>query len=146
MQNKPVALVIGANKGIGLQIAKYLAAHGFTVLIGSRNLEQGETAAKSVGAHARALQLDVTSQASSPPRQNASGTSSAVSTYSWYILISPYSQNYSSLIARRNCANVATPELCSDKQNVRRHDWSLFGLFCDLVWLSLGSNRAAVLR
>jgi NAD(P)-dependent dehydrogenase (short-subunit alcohol dehydrogenase family) len=64
MQGKPVALVTGANKGIGLQIAKDLAAHGFTVLVGSRNLEHGETAAKSVGADARALQLDVTNHAS----------------------------------------------------------------------------------
>jgi len=64
MQDKPVALVTGANKGIGLQTAKDLAAHGFTVLVGSRNLEHGETAAKSVGADARALQLDVTNQAS----------------------------------------------------------------------------------
>ncbi len=32
-------------QGIGLQIAKDLAAHGFTVLIGSRNLGRGETAA-----------------------------------------------------------------------------------------------------
>ncbi|MCZ8511749.1 SDR family NAD(P)-dependent oxidoreductase [Paenibacillus filicis] len=62
MQDKPVALVTGANKGIGLQIAKDLAAHGFTVLVGSRNLENGETAVKSVGADARALQLDVTNQ------------------------------------------------------------------------------------
>ena len=64
MQDKPVALVTGANKGIGLQIAKDLAAHGFTVLVGSRSLERGETAAKSVGADARAVQLDVTNQAS----------------------------------------------------------------------------------
>ena len=64
MQDKPVALVTGANKGIGLQIAKDLAAHGFTVLVGSRNLKDGETAAKSVGADARAIQLDVTNQAS----------------------------------------------------------------------------------
>ena len=64
MQDKPVALVTGANKGIGLQIAKDLAAHGFTVLVGSRNLELGGMAAKSVGADARALQLDVTNQAS----------------------------------------------------------------------------------
>ena len=64
MQDKPVALVTGANKGIGLQIARDLAAHGFTVLVGSRNLKGGEAAAKSVGADARALQLDVTNQAS----------------------------------------------------------------------------------
>ena len=64
MQDKPVALVTGANKGIGLQIAKDLANHGLTVLVGSRNLEGGQTAAKSVGADARAVQLDVTNQAS----------------------------------------------------------------------------------
>ncbi len=64
MHNKPVALVTGANQGIGLQIAKDLAAHGFTVLVGSRNLERGEAAAKEVGPDARALQLDVTDQAS----------------------------------------------------------------------------------
>jgi NAD(P)-dependent dehydrogenase (short-subunit alcohol dehydrogenase family) len=64
MQDKSVALVTGANQGIGLQIAKDLVAHGFTVLVGSRNLERGETAAKEVGPDARALQLDVTDQAS----------------------------------------------------------------------------------
>ncbi|MFM0246031.1 SDR family oxidoreductase [Paraburkholderia sediminicola] len=64
MQDKPVALVTGANQGIGLQIAKDLAAHGFTVLVGSRNLERGEAAAREVGPDAHALQLDVTDQAS----------------------------------------------------------------------------------
>jgi NAD(P)-dependent dehydrogenase (short-subunit alcohol dehydrogenase family) len=64
MNQKPVALVTGANKGIGLQIAKDLAAHGFTVLVGSRNLEHGVAAAQSVGPDACVLQLDVTSQAS----------------------------------------------------------------------------------
>jgi NAD(P)-dependent dehydrogenase (short-subunit alcohol dehydrogenase family) len=64
MQEKPVALVTGANQGIGLQIAKNLAAHGFTVLVGSRSLERGEAAAKEVGPDARALQLDVRDQIS----------------------------------------------------------------------------------
>jgi NAD(P)-dependent dehydrogenase (short-subunit alcohol dehydrogenase family) len=64
MQDKSVALVTGANQGIGLQIAKDLAAHGFTVLVGSRSLEKGETAAQSIGAAAHAVQLDVTDQAS----------------------------------------------------------------------------------
>lgn len=62
--DKPVALVTGANQGIGLQIAKDLLSHGFTVLVGSRNLERGETAARTVGGDALALQLDVTDQAS----------------------------------------------------------------------------------
>ena len=64
MNDKPVALITGANQGIGLQIAKDLAAHGFTVLVGSRNFERGEAAAKTIDGDARALQLDVTDQAS----------------------------------------------------------------------------------
>ncbi|MGH8191823.1 MAG: SDR family oxidoreductase [Rhodanobacteraceae bacterium] len=64
MQDKPVAMVTGANQGIGLQIAKDLAAHGMTVLVGSRNFERGEAAAREVAPDARALQLDVTDQAS----------------------------------------------------------------------------------
>ena len=38
--------------------------HGFTVLVGSRNLARGEAAAKQIGPDARAIQLDVTDQAS----------------------------------------------------------------------------------
>jgi NAD(P)-dependent dehydrogenase (short-subunit alcohol dehydrogenase family) len=64
MQDKPVVLVTGANKGIGLQIAKELAARGVTVLVGSRILENGETAAESIEGDARAIQLDVTDRAS----------------------------------------------------------------------------------
>ena len=68
MPDKPVALVTGANQGIGLQIAKDLVSHGFTVLVGSRDLARGEAAAKTIDktidGDARALQLDVTDQAS----------------------------------------------------------------------------------
>jgi NAD(P)-dependent dehydrogenase (short-subunit alcohol dehydrogenase family) len=60
MPNKPVAFVTGANQGIGLRIAKDLVPHGFVVLVGSRNFEKGQTAAKSVGTDAHAVQLDVT--------------------------------------------------------------------------------------
>jgi NAD(P)-dependent dehydrogenase (short-subunit alcohol dehydrogenase family) len=64
MQHKPVALVTGANQGIGLQVAKDLAAKNFTVLAGSRNLARGEDAARMIEGDAHALQLDVTDQAS----------------------------------------------------------------------------------
>ena len=60
MQDKQVALVTGANQGIGLQIAKELVAHGFTVLVGSRHFARGEAAAREIGSDAHALQLDVT--------------------------------------------------------------------------------------
>jgi NAD(P)-dependent dehydrogenase (short-subunit alcohol dehydrogenase family) len=62
--SQPVALITGANQGIGLQIAKSLAAHGFTVLVGSRNLQRGEEAARTTEGDGHAIQLDVTDQGS----------------------------------------------------------------------------------
>ncbi|HZH97339.1 MAG TPA: SDR family oxidoreductase, partial [Fimbriimonadaceae bacterium] len=67
MQNKPVALVTGANKGIGKEIARQLGAQGLTVLVGARDLERGEEAAaelKASGANSHAVRLDVTDEAS----------------------------------------------------------------------------------
>jgi NAD(P)-dependent dehydrogenase (short-subunit alcohol dehydrogenase family) len=64
MQEKRVALVTGGNKGIGLEIAKALAKNDIVVLVGSRKLEDGESAAKSIGENAHGIQLDVTDQAS----------------------------------------------------------------------------------
>ena len=64
MNDKRVALVTGANQGVGFQVAKELVANGLTVFVGSRNFERGEAAAKEIGPGAIALQLDVTDQAS----------------------------------------------------------------------------------
>jgi NAD(P)-dependent dehydrogenase (short-subunit alcohol dehydrogenase family) len=64
MQHKRIALVTGANQGVGLQVAKELVANGVTVLVGSRNFERGEAAAKEVGPGAIPLQLDVTDRVS----------------------------------------------------------------------------------
>lgn len=64
MHDTRVALVSGANQGIGLQIAKDLVAQGLTVLVGSRDLAKGEAAAQSIGEGAHAIQLDVTDHGS----------------------------------------------------------------------------------
>lgn len=64
MTNKRIALVTGANQGIGLQITKDLAAKNFIVFLGTRKLANGEAAAKDIKGDVRPIQLDVTDQAS----------------------------------------------------------------------------------
>jgi NAD(P)-dependent dehydrogenase (short-subunit alcohol dehydrogenase family) len=60
--DQPIALVTGANQGVGNEIAKALAAKGYIVFVGSRKLENGEHAAAKIGENAKAVQLDVTDQ------------------------------------------------------------------------------------
>jgi NAD(P)-dependent dehydrogenase (short-subunit alcohol dehydrogenase family) len=57
-----IALVTGGNKGIGLAIARGLAARGFTVLLGARNIKAGQEAAAGLDGDVRPVTLDVTSQ------------------------------------------------------------------------------------
>ncbi len=61
--NSSIALVTGANKGIGLEIARQLAQQDYTVYIGSRRAESAEQAAHEIGGSARPLLLDVTDPA-----------------------------------------------------------------------------------
>lgn len=63
-ENSRIALVTGANQGIGLQIATDLAASGLTVLLASRNLDRGKSAAQSLNGDIHAIQIDVTDIAS----------------------------------------------------------------------------------
>ncbi|MGY3230526.1 NAD(P)-dependent dehydrogenase (short-subunit alcohol dehydrogenase family) [Luteibacter sp. HA06] len=67
MTNKRQALVTGANKGIGLAIAKGLAQAGMSVWIGSRDQTRGEAAVAQLreqGLDVRFLELDVADEAS----------------------------------------------------------------------------------
>ncbi|MGW4464707.1 SDR family NAD(P)-dependent oxidoreductase [Micromonospora sp. NPDC004704] len=57
-----VALITGANKGLGFETAKQLVELGHTVYVGARDVERGEKAAATLGA--RFVQLDVTDDAS----------------------------------------------------------------------------------
>jgi NAD(P)-dependent dehydrogenase (short-subunit alcohol dehydrogenase family) len=66
MSDKPVALVTGANKGLGKETAKQLAARGYTVLLAARDPAKGEEAAAELragGGDVRFLKLDVTDDA-----------------------------------------------------------------------------------
>jgi NAD(P)-dependent dehydrogenase (short-subunit alcohol dehydrogenase family) len=61
-----IALVTGANKGIGRQISRLLAAQGMTVYLGARDQERGRQAERELAseeADVRFLHLDVTNQA-----------------------------------------------------------------------------------
>src|SRR6266516_7436949 len=57
-----IALVTGANKGIGREVARQLAAKGFHVFIGARNRSAGRKAADEIakkGGEATFLEIDV---------------------------------------------------------------------------------------
>jgi NAD(P)-dependent dehydrogenase (short-subunit alcohol dehydrogenase family) len=58
-----VAIVTGANRGIGLEVTRQLAQRGFVVVLGSRDLAKGESAAQNLSQQGLAnilpRQLDV---------------------------------------------------------------------------------------
>ena len=62
MADSRIALVTGANQGVGYQVVKALVASGATVYLGSRDLARGEAAAAEIGGIP--IQLDITDAAS----------------------------------------------------------------------------------
>ena len=66
-----VAVVTGASRGIGREVARQLAGHGFLVIAGARDLDAGERAARALdpaGGNVIARRLDVTECPSSTDR------------------------------------------------------------------------------
>lgn len=62
MHNNPIALITGANRGLGKEIARQLGKQGYTVVLGSRDNAKGEAAAQELredGIDAHAIELDV---------------------------------------------------------------------------------------
>lgn len=63
MTEHAIALVTGANKGLGLETCRQPARRNITVLMGARDMEKGREAAdslKSEGLAVEPVQLDVT--------------------------------------------------------------------------------------
>jgi NAD(P)-dependent dehydrogenase (short-subunit alcohol dehydrogenase family) len=62
---KRIALITGANKGLGLEMARQLGRAGVTVVLAARDPQKGEAAAEELrgeGIDAQALKLDVTNK------------------------------------------------------------------------------------
>jgi NAD(P)-dependent dehydrogenase (short-subunit alcohol dehydrogenase family) len=64
MENGRVALVSGGNRGIGLEICRQLAQGGLTVVMGSRDEENGKRAAEGLPGNVVVRQLDVSDEES----------------------------------------------------------------------------------
>jgi NAD(P)-dependent dehydrogenase (short-subunit alcohol dehydrogenase family) len=122
MTSKPVegkiALITGANKGIGLEIARQLGTQGITVLLGVRDEKRGHEAAERLQAEhidAYVVQLDVINQ----------NTIDTAATY-----IDSEFGKLDILVNNAGIAIDAVPPSQLDIEDLRRtYDTNVFGVF-----------------
>jgi NAD(P)-dependent dehydrogenase (short-subunit alcohol dehydrogenase family) len=75
--DRPIALVTGANRGIGLEVCRQLAERGYAVVLGSRDEARGEAAARAIagdGGPVLPCRLDVTEEDSIERARSRVGT------------------------------------------------------------------------
>jgi NAD(P)-dependent dehydrogenase (short-subunit alcohol dehydrogenase family) len=112
--DRRVAVVSGANKGIGLEIARQLAREGIIVFLGARDVARGRAAAEGLhaeGLDVRPLQLDVTdeksvAEAASLVEQNAGRLDILVNNAAIAIDDAPPSRISSEVLRRTYDTNV----------------------------------------
>jgi NADP-dependent 3-hydroxy acid dehydrogenase YdfG len=84
IHDKTIALVTGANKGLGFEISRQLAQKGIEVLLAARDANKGTEAAEklqSEGLEVQFIKLDVTDSARSQPQNKKFAIASASWTF-----------------------------------------------------------------
>jgi NAD(P)-dependent dehydrogenase (short-subunit alcohol dehydrogenase family) len=122
-----VALVTGANRGIGLETARQLGKQGITVVVGARTLESAkETAAKlkSEGINAVPVKLDVT---------NAKDREAAAKAVE---------EQFGKLDILINNAGISSPDGIFVRKTVNTSDEELQSVFGTNVFSTVGVTRA----
>ena len=79
-ESKKIALVTGANKSIGFEVARQIAEAGWTVLVAARNEGMGRAAVaklKADGLDAHFVRLDLNDHETAAVAADRSGRSSA---------------------------------------------------------------------
>lgn len=127
MHNK-IALVTGANRGIGLEICRQLAQQQITVILSCRDLEKGQAAAAILNLdYIVVRQLDVTSEHS-------------IQAMKQWILA-----EYGRLDILVNNAGIF-PDVADGASSAGGEDSSIFNISIDTVRLGMETNLYAPLR
>jgi len=127
MTNK-VALVTGANRGIGLEICRQLAQQDIKVILTSRDLAKGQAAVKQLGLdNIVAHQLDVTDE------------QSILNTQQWI------KQQYGCLDILINNAGIF-PDVTGSASDAGGSESSIFNVSVDMVRAAMETNLYAPLR